>query len=498
MADRLIQKRVLFTDGKSTKGVSLDDLPDSAWTWYTPHEDSETSPRTYYEAVPWLWRGVQLRAQSLSQLPFALVRGGEDFDSSATWENKVGFLPNPVRLLWMCEASLCLAGAAYWARNAGAKTGQVKELQYMLASSITPVLTAAGLESFKRRMGSKTIVMPPESVLYVWLPDPYVEIGPGTPPAHAAMQAAGVAYNKDVFVSTFFERGMIRPQLIGVPAGTSPEERNRLKAWLKAKFSGVDKSWSAEVVNADALTPMPLGDGIDSLSNVPLTEEARQDMATALGIPHTMLDANAANYATAQQDSRNFLDNTIVPEAQIIQSVLNEQLFEPMGLRWEFRPEVLDVYQEDEASRAQALQALTGAGMDLVLAMQILGFELPEGYTYEEMMAQEEEKQRRNEEMAERLRQAREQAPPPGNNGSKPPEEEEEQPPAFRSDLDKWRRVALRRFAEGKSLDYPFESEAIPGDLNVSIRAALLLAGSEEEVRAAFQPLPFCGWESYP
>ncbi len=56
-----------------------------------------------------------------------------------------------------------------------------------------------------------------------------------------------------------------------------------------------------------------------------------------------------------ESDERKFYENTVVPQARFIESALNEQLFTPLGYRWRFRPETLDVFQEDESQRAQAL-----------------------------------------------------------------------------------------------------------------------------------------------
>jgi hypothetical protein len=54
---------------------------------------------------------------------------------------------------------------------------------------------------------------------------------------------------------------------------------------------------------------------MESLTNSELTTERRQSIATALGVPHSIVAADAANFATAQQDEINFLNNCIIPKA---------------------------------------------------------------------------------------------------------------------------------------------------------------------------------------
>ena len=76
MAD-FVNKSYLF-DG--LKAVAIDDLPPEAWTFYSGGQDKKPIQqlKAYWRAVPWLFRGVQLRAQALSALPFAIVdRAGE-------------------------------------------------------------------------------------------------------------------------------------------------------------------------------------------------------------------------------------------------------------------------------------------------------------------------------------------------------------------------------------------------------------------------------------
>jgi len=147
---------------------------------------------------------------------------------------------------------------------------------------------------------------------------------------------------------------------------------------------GIRNAFAAEVVNA-AIKPVVIGDGVGDLGNVPLTEEKRQDVGTALGIPLSLLLANAANYATAQADRRNFYELTIIPEADLVARTINEQLLTPLGLSLVFRPEAMTIFQEDESARAQAFASYTGGGLKPSIAAQLLGITLPEGIEYDDL-----------------------------------------------------------------------------------------------------------------
>jgi len=94
-----------------------------------------------------------------------------------------------------------------------------------------------------------------------------------------------------------------------------------------------------------------------------------------MGVPLTMLEASAANYATADSDRQSFWRETVIPRLPKLADVLNEQLLGPLKYEIQFMPEQLDVMQADEAQRAGSLLQLTQAGVPLRAAMQILGYD---------------------------------------------------------------------------------------------------------------------------
>ena len=169
-------------------------------------------------------------------------------------------------------------------------------------------------------------------------------------------------------------RGAIKGTLLAVKGNPPEQEKKRIKSWWERLFTGIKNAWSDAVVNADSVTPVVVGEGLESLEKSDLTRAKREDVATALGIPHTMLFSDAANYATAERDTLNFYDTTIKPECAFIEEVLNAQVFDPQGYRLQFQPEALPVYQEDEQQRSASLASLRAAGYTALMAMDILGY----------------------------------------------------------------------------------------------------------------------------
>lgn len=475
-------KNVLLT---ATKSIAFDQYPEEAWKTLSGGDDGNLAA-AYFRSVSWLYRAVEIRSQAVASMPFTIYRGETEFDTSDDWQNKVGFLPNPAELFALIEACLTLEPQCYlFSDNAG----QIrKRLRYILPNSAEPVIDPVrGLTTFRRNVaGGVREFIPGVDIVYFWRGDPYTEQGAGpgkSSPGRAALLAAGVLTNIDRFLSGYFEHGAVKATILSVKGNPSREEREKLESWWQRFMTGVRRASNAKVLNADAVTPTIIGEGLEGLQNKELTQERREDIATALGVPHSLLFSNAANFATAQQDDLHFYSKTIVPECNFIAGVLNEQVFAPLGLRLDFRPETLDAFQEDERERAGALSQLTSAGIPLLMAMDILGFELT-AEQRAELERLEAEKETRAEALTANLTQ---QKPVTDNQAEETPASETpvSETPA-QADVRRWMTKALKAIKRGETAAVPFESEAIAEDDQMRIRAALEDCKTADEVRAAF------------
>jgi len=464
----------------AAKGVRLSDLPPEAWHTLSGAADLSDMAKLH-RAVPWLFRGVDLRADAVADMPFVVLRGQTEVDSSRDWQNRVGFLPRPRDILWLVEASLTIWGYSYLeqGRNAGRR---LRELRYLLPTTIQPIIDSeGGLVGFERAVNGRTMRLGVEDLVYFWDPDPFVEYGPPrSSPARAALAAAGVLANIDAFGAAFFARGAIKGTLLTVKGNPPDQERERIKAWWQRLFSGVKDAWSSAVVNADAVTPVVVGEGLESLEKSDLTRSKREDIATALGIPHTLLMSDAANYATAEADRLSLYDMTIKPECSAIAEVLNEQVFAPLGFRFQFQPEGLDLYKANEEKRSASLASLRMAGLPLLMAMDILGYELTD-------------QQRAELEQAEAGRRAQADALAAQLDNRGESDREEEPGDRAGEELRTWRRWALRRVRQGRALR-DFETRAVSPALAGAIAGALEGATTTTDVDRVFAGV----WEGYP
>lgn len=478
------------------KTVSLSELPESAWVYLTGQTTGDLSLHDYYVSVPWLFRGVDIRASTVASMPFSIYKGDNEVDSSADYQNVVKILPNPKRLLSLVEASLTIWGYAYAIKVRSAFT--VKDVRYLLATSVVSKITSAGEITFTRRIDGQEKVFTPDEIMYWWATDPFVEIGPPkSSPAQAAANAAGVLFNVDKFGAAFFERGAIKATLL-TTKNIQKQERDRLKDWWRRMFGrGTESAWQTDIVNADAVTPVVIGEGLDSLENTDLSGSKRIDIAAALGIPYSVLFSNASNRSTAEQDDLHLYTKTIIPECELIEEVLNAQLFSKMGYRFKFTPENLDIFQEDENARAASLAQLIAAlgnPFEFLLAADILGYEISADTRakIERLIAEKDERRASMADLTAQAQVAREEEQQ--LEESRLEEAAPEQRDLRAVDMGKWKNKALKRVRRGQNAACTFESEHIDPVLNAALSGALEGLTTEEEVTAVFGD----AWKGYP
>ena len=466
------------------KAITIDDLPEAAWQ-YLAGGAQENDLKTFYQLVPWLFRAVDIRANAVASMPFSIVKGETEVDNSEDYQNTLKVLANPGMFFGLIEAALIMWGYAY-AFKAPNLFGVSQGLRYLLPTSIQVAINAGtGEPTFKRTVGEEAKKYSTDEVMYFWKADPFVEIGPPlSSPALAASAAAGVALNVDKFAQAFFARGAIKATLLTTKGRVIPQEREKIKNWWKRIFSGVEQAWQTDIINADAVEAVQVGEGLESLNNDALTVAQREAIATAMGIPHSVLFSNAANYATSQQDDLHFYRKTVVPECEFIASVVNDQLYAQTGHKFRFLPETLDVFQEDENDRSLSLATLVGVleqGEVVQAAMNILGYEVDPATQklLEKLWA---EKAQRREQMAGFAAQG---AAGGASVGRPRPAEDE---------LRTWRRWALGQLEKKGAIGRAFNTEHVSDALAGAIDGMLEGAKTAAEVDAVFDSV----WAGYP
>jgi HK97 family phage portal protein len=470
---------LVFFDG--AKAISAWDF-DSVVGWTSLNGDTRmTVDPLYYNRVPWLHRAVKDRANNVGSMPFHIDKGEAEVDSSQDYQNKLEFMPNPVKLFKLLEMSLAMAGRAYVFLETN-RGGYIKNVKYLNPATITEIYDENGnLKHYERRINGKKFDILPINIAAFYDTEYTAEIGPGQgSDALAALSAAGVLFNADKFIASYFERGAIKATILSADT-MNQQESERLQSWWNDVITGIKNAWAAVVIKAKTVTATVIGEGLEALENKELTTERRQDIATAMGVPESKMWSSAANRATSEQDEKNYLLGTIIPECDILAEGFNTQVFTVEhkldGYKLWFDAESLDAFQEDIKLQAEAAQRLVAMGYPLLMASDLVGIELSD-----DQRAELEKLQAEAEAMAEEIAQT-EDEPPAQEEQDEPPQASQNE---MRSVLSAWKRKALHACKRGDAQP-AFETTVLPAKLADYIRTSLTTCTDEAGIKAVFE-----------
>ena len=317
--------KMFYTNGQSIKNITLPQYPDAAWDFITEEPDFHTDD--LYSRVAAVFRAINLSADTLASVPFALVKGKQDYDTSEDWQNKVGFMKNPSELFRLWRMSLFMTNSAYGFME-GNKV--IKDLRYIVANTITPIVNSKdGLVGFKRTIGNQSIEysLKDNKILWLWRRDYTTELLPSKHTEFKAlMSTAGVINYADYYVQQFFQRGGIKPSILMVKGMPNATERERIESTWDKIIHGWYK-YLGKVFSGDNMQVETIGEGIDNMKDSSLHQEKLADIAMAAGMPLSLLLANSANYATAKVEYLSWFRNSIVPWCSFMADSLNDVLF---------------------------------------------------------------------------------------------------------------------------------------------------------------------------
>lgn len=452
--------------------------------WVNALQNAESVGGTVgaYALVPVLYRAVNLRADALSSVPYLITRKG----APVNWPFQSS-LPNLIR---DTERALLLKGAAYWLRLfrgnvlIGFQQLNPQTVRVYPYGEFNAAQPLAFLRFEQKINGKQYGPWDINEIVYFREPSLIDDYGPGLAPAAVALQSAQLAHYIERFASAFFEHGAQPVTIMSMPADMAENEFKRFKLEYMNRFIGVWNSFRTLFVRGGNVQAQSITPAIKDLMLNELAERVNNSVGTVFGVPQTMLEASAANYATANSDRQSFWRETIIPRLSVIQQIINEQLLFPLGYELTFQPETLDVMQTDEAQRAGSLLQLVQAGVPLAGAMDILGYKNIEDVlqinTSDNPGVVDPNAPKTPEKLPD------ETATPPAPLPLFPaPVELASVPAQFISDLDKWEQKAIRRIKNGGNRTR-FASNAIPAPLGAFISKSLESIAEPETIKSFF------------
>src|SRR3990172_1328255 len=447
--------------------------------------------------VPELAHAVDMTAVAISSLPFDILDKNDDiFDTSANWKNNLGGLPNPQKLIYLISSSLC-GGAAYlipWRT-----TKMIVDLQYCAPGTIQPYIDINGLQWFERTaQRGKAEKVYPNKIIYFWLPDSDVEIGPAeNHPLGNATLDAQVIWNMKNTMRMYGERGFVLITLLGAKGMVNQGEREKAEGFFDRLLRG-GFNVLAKIVNSDALSLIRVGAGMDELkqSYIELRRDAKESVSDSFGIPTALFMSDNA-FASEFDALRKqwYTASRFVGIKQTIEETFSDQLFKPYGYKMRFNLEALEIFQEDEVARNESLvsfvTAVTTDPEVANLGMSFMGYDLDKAQQAQmDKIITAKEEARRN---------AAEQVKPPVAEQGEPVEtelEEKQEPEEPKKsfdltadeikDLALWYDRARQWHAKGKGTAVNWECKHLRETIAAPIRLRLADVKSEGDIAAAF------------
>jgi HK97 family phage portal protein len=467
-------RTALVMTGNGLKSIPLSAFGPEAWTSLFGSA-SEGTAAAYYERVPWLYAPVNLIANAVGSLPVRWEDPATDEpidEPSTTWGQSFGDLLNAV------TGDLLLYGAGYVFR-ANNRRGVPTELRRLLPTTITPKFDAvAGLTHFERRLNGQMMRLELADVIYFWEPNRVGETGPGTSRARAALAASGALAAIDASTENLFANGAIRPTIAFIDEQMPDAELQRVESTIRRRLQGVKNAFGFTAVSKK-VEFSTIGDKPSDLTMPELTASKRQDVATALGVPESMLSSSAANYATSHQDTLNFYDMTVIPIAKKLLSAFNSQCFEALGFCVETAEDELEIYQAMQGEQVAALAQLVDRRIITINeARERVGFA-----PFEDPAMLEPEEPQSDPQAAGEEPDA---LPEPEDNPADTQQKDE---------LRAWQRFVTRRLKEGRPVR-AFKAQYLPAVTVAAIEGQIEAETDPAAVRAVFEAAE--RWLGYP
>lgn len=453
------------------KAVSLGDF-DEFLDWLVTGEAQSGAPQDLYEAVVWTFWCVNLRADNIAQVPYKVYPMDQEDDEEGT---EIDFGIDLAQILWQTEAWLCLKAAAYIHKLYNRR--KLERIRVLNANSMrVKSWDDWGPLSFEQRRGQERRTYQADEIVYFRTFNAKDDIREGTSSGAVGSASASLIYNSNAWAAAYFANGAIPAVLLTTDGVVSPKEKKNVENKWRQMFQGVRKAFSTAVLE-QGMKPTIVGQPLRSLAMPQLEKIQREQILGAHKIPPGLAEAKT-NKAERKALQEELWTHCLIPEINVwIKPVLDQQLFNPHGLRISFDYSTIEVLQAAELEKAQ--------GMSFVIDSVILAAYRENVVSVSEARAWIDYVGRTAGMPALDVSFAPEERMPlqltAGN-------EEEDDEKALGIALGQWERKALSRYKEGApSRALIFASDAIPKPTHDMIVHCLELAVTLGDVHEVFK-----------
>ena len=323
---------------------------------------------------------AKLREQGANALEADFYTRPENLTEKVTEHELVSLLnrPNPLTNRFDFWATVIMhrdiAGNAYVWKHRPRPGAKPDSLWILRPDRVTPIpRTAHELESYRYRLGSVTIDVPPEDVIHFKTRHP-LDDHRGQPPLMAAAGRVDVDNFMRDFVAAFFDHGGNPGAVLTTELNLTQEQKDDIKNRFSSEFGSRGGWFRLMVLDGAKASYMPMtqalgtrGLVVPELNNI---TEARILMVFGipLSIAGAVLGQEGAAYANKKQDWQVLWDVTLTPIYVDLAETLNTDLLPDFGGldRVAFDLSQVPALQEDENEKANRLrQDMLASGISI-------------------------------------------------------------------------------------------------------------------------------------
>lgn len=317
-----------------------------------------------YALSVWVYRCVNLRAQTINGLPWGVFQKGTedkvDDHAFARMVKEIG------AFFFLWEFSLCVWGEVFFEKAAATNAyydAHYQKSLYWLNNMGMQVNEANGRITdfwYNPVQGGKVENFERDEIAFFKYLNPFDNLR-GLSPLVSVLDEATTDSLISLYTKSYYQNDA-RPGIIITPKEPMAEpDLDRFEATWKLNFQGPRKAGKPGFLSHPAdITEIQRS---PTLEDTELADNVRRKIAAAYGVPLSMAGAwDATTYQSLPEQRKDFAENTVMPEADRIAADVNRSLmpwFDASG-NYEFKfiykdllPLAEDAQRRDETARAR-------------------------------------------------------------------------------------------------------------------------------------------------
>lgn len=318
-------------------------------------------------ANPTVYRCVDLRSRKVADMPRKLVnkKTKETVDDHPFLDAlKLARQMYHKDLFYVWEHARCVHGEVY-IEKVGDQFGRAATLRWLNPLAIEPYVDRGVIQWFEYSGDDGQLRLTTESVVYDYYHNPLDDFR-GLSPVQVALRSVNISIGVEDYQNAFFQNEARPGGILSARQGTAINQADskRLMNFFLEQVQGARKAFRTIFMPA-ALewqsvqqAPSPEHDTVD--------RGAARKICTALGVPVTLIDQDEMRFQLSEEQPKAFYDQTIIPECEDIQTVINDDLlpfFDDSGdVEFTFDYDRIRALMDDQVKRATAINSRMTAG----------------------------------------------------------------------------------------------------------------------------------------